>query len=62
MAIPAKKMVWVTANRSFVGGPEVGFTLLEDHCYQIREDLARNFIAEKWATAGKERRKRKVMK
>ena len=68
MAIPAEKMVWVTANRSFVGGPKIGFTLLEDHCYQIPASLAKQFANESisnkrgWVTLGKERRASKVLK
>ena len=62
MAIKPIKRVWVTANRSFVGGPEIGYTLLEDHCYQIPEKLAREFARENYVTLGKERRKRRVLK
>jgi len=63
MAIKPIKMVWVTVNsRPFVGGPKIGFTLEADQCYQIPEDLAKEFIAKKWVVKDKERRKRVILK
>ena len=63
MARAAIKMEWVTCNsRSFVGGPEIGFTLERDQCYQIPEKLARTFAREGWVNIGKERRNRVVVK
>lgn len=51
-------LVWVTANRSFVGGPDLGFTLLIDHCYQIPESNAKYFASVGDVVMGKIQRPR----
>ena len=36
-----------------MGGPEVGFTLLKNHCYMIPKKLALVFAQQKWVELGK---------
>ena len=58
MAREKVKLVWVTSNKSFVGGPELGFTLLVNRSYQIPEKNARYFASMKWVEMGKVLRKK----
>jgi len=43
-----KDLVYVIANRSFVGGPELGFTLHENTGYYLPPEIAKDFVRRGW--------------